>query len=112
MSDETQVPATETPAVPAVDAPITPPSTEEKIRLMEDWKKTVEKHIAEYSEEKEKEMVVWRRQKEMYDNWLSGRMKKIKKYDTFINGRKKVILEINREIEKLKSELPSSTPTS
>jgi hypothetical protein len=75
------------------------------LELLQIWKIKVEKEIADYDEERSKLMVVYKRQKDMYDKWLSGRLKKVKKFDNLINGRKKVLIDVNKEINKLSETL-------
>ena len=101
MSDEVPQVTPETPqGTPTLD-----PTNEQRIQWMEDWKKKVQSDIDEYAADKEKEMVEWRRQKEMYDGWLNKRMKTIKKFDKLMNERKKVMLQIEREIATLNKKI-------
>lgn len=78
-------------------------SPEKLLGFMEMWKLKVEKEIQEYEDEKQKIYAVYKKQKDMYDGWLSVRLKKMKKYDVALNGRKKVLIDVNKEIAKLKS---------
>jgi glutaredoxin 2 len=104
-----QAPITVTePSQPAPQTtPTLDPTDEQRIGWMEDWKKKVQSDIDEYAAEKEKEMVEWRRQKEMYDGWLNKRMKTIKKFDKLMNERKKVMLQIDREIATINKKIQS-----
>ncbi len=78
-------------------------SPEQMLEWMKVWKEKVEGEIALYESGKQKVYVVYKRQKDMYDKWLSGRLKKMKKFDGLINNRKKVLIDVNKEIAKLES---------
>jgi len=75
------------------------PTPEQKLEWLIAWRTKVQGEIDDYNGEKDKLYAVYKKQKEMYDSWLSGRMKKIKKYDNLVMGRKKVLIDINKEIE-------------
>ena len=70
-----------------------------KVILLNQWKEKVEKEIADYSTEREKIMVVYKKQKEQFDRLLGEKSKKMKKYDMVMNARKKVLTDIIKEIE-------------
>ena len=76
---------------------------EKLLELMVIWKEKVESEIADYEGEKAKVFTVYKRQKDMYDKWLAGPLGKMKKFDKVIMGRKKVLIDVNKEITKLKS---------
>ena len=78
---------------------------EKLLELLKIWKEKVESEIAEYDGEKAKLYAIYKRQKDMYHKWLSIRLKKMKKFDNLINGRKKVLIDVNKEISKLSSEI-------
>lgn len=72
---------------------------EKKIILLNQWKEKVENEVASYTTEKDKIMVVYKKQKEKFDRLLAVKSKKMKKYDMVINSRKKVLTDIIKEIE-------------
>jgi hypothetical protein len=72
---------------------------EKKIILLNQWKEKVENEVASYTTEKDKIMVVYKKQKEKFDRLLAVKSKKMKKYDMVINSRKKVLADIIKEIE-------------
>lgn len=84
--------------------PYEEPSLDQKKQWLGDWKIKVQEEIAGYSEEREKLFAIYRKQKEMYDSWLNTKMKKIKKYDVVINNRKKVLIDIEKELNNLPSD--------
>ena len=102
MSDELPIIKQEAPILsnPSDDVP-----PEKLLELMEIWRGKVESEITDYESARGKVMDIYNRQKKMYDNWLSGPMKKMKKYDKIISARKKVLIDVKKEIEKLKSPL-------
>lgn len=75
---------------------------EKLLELMEIWKGKVQEEISDYEGKKGEIYVIYKRQKEMYDKWLSGPMGKMKKFDKLIAGRKKVLIDIDKEINKIK----------
>lgn len=79
------------------------------VELLEIWKLKVESEISDYEAKKASIHVVYKRQKDLYDKWLSGPIGKMKKLDKTINGRKKVLMEVNKEINKLKESLTPTT---
>lgn len=91
---------------PAPTPPLEEPTKEQKIQWLNEWKVKVQKEIEDYTLEKDKLYAVYKKQKEMYDSWLSTKMKKIKKYDVVMNNRKKVLIDIEKEINKLTAEQP------
>jgi len=76
-------------------------TTEQKIYLLNEWKKKVEQELADYGAEKDKIFQAYKKQKEKYDKILGVRLKKMKKYDSVMNSRKKVLADIVKEIEIL-----------
>lgn len=80
-------------------------SPEKLLILMEEWRTKVTSEVDEYNSKKDKVYVVYKRQKEMYDKWLSCPMKKMKKLDKIITERKKVLIDVDREISKLKETI-------
>jgi len=72
---------------------------EKKIILLNQWKEKVENEVSGYTTEKDKIMVVYKKQKEKFDRLLAVKSKKMKKYDIVINSRKKVLADIIKEIE-------------
>jgi len=72
---------------------------EKKIILLNQWKEKVESEVASYTTEKDKIMMVYKKQKEKFDRLLAVKSKKMKKYDIVINSRKKVLADIIKEIE-------------
>lgn len=74
---------------------------EQKIYLLNEWKKKVENEISDYNVEKDKIFQVYKKQKEKFDKILGVKIKKMKKYDTIINSRRKVLNEVIKEIENL-----------
>jgi hypothetical protein len=78
---------------------------EKLLGLLEIWKQQVEAEIADHDGKKQKIYVVYKRQKDMYDRWLSGPMNKMKKLDGLINGRKKVLMDVSREIKQIKDKI-------
>lgn len=85
------------------------PSEEQNRQWTIEWKAKVQNEIDGYVAAREEIYKVYKTQKDMYDKWLSIKMKKMKKYDTVINQRKKVLIDINREIARLDGRLSSST---
>ena len=81
---------------------------EKLLELLEIWKTQVEGEIAGHEKRKDDVYVVYKRQKDLYDKWLSGPLGRMKKIDKTIAGRKKVLIDVNKEINKLKESL---TPT-
>ena len=81
---------------------------EKLLELMEIWKGKVQEEISDYEGKKGEVYVIYKRQKDMYDKWLSGPMGKMKKFDKLIAGRKKVLIDIDKEINKIKG---NQTPT-
>lgn len=79
---------------------------DQKIYLLNEWKKKVEQELADYNAEKDKIFQAYKKQKDRFDKILGVKLKKMKKYDTVINSRKKVLMEVVKEIENL------STPSS
>ena len=84
------------------------PSEEQKKQWLSEWKTKVQGEIDAYTTAKDKVYKVYKKQKDMYDAWLSIKRKKMQKYDTIINGRKKVMLDINKEIVRLSGETEST----
>lgn len=76
---------------------------EKKLILLNQWKKKVEKELEDYGAEKDKIFQLYKKQKEKYDKILSVKIKKMKKYDTVMNSRRKVLNDIVKEIQNLKS---------
>ena len=74
---------------------------ENKIYLLNEWKKKVEEEISDYNTEKDKIFQVYKKQKDKFDKILGVKLKKMKKYDAVINSRKKVLNEVIKEIENL-----------
>jgi hypothetical protein len=81
--------------------PLEEPTKEQKLQWLNEWKEKVQGEINDYTSERDKLYSVYKKQKEMYDGWLSTKMKKIKKYDVVMNNRKKVLLDIEKEISNL-----------
>lgn len=79
------------------------PTDEQKIQWMEQWKANVTSEIDGYSSARADIYAIYKKQKDMYDSWLSGKLKKMKKYDMLINRRKKVLLDINKELDRLRA---------
>jgi len=77
------------------------PTSEQKLKWLNEWKEKVQQEISDYTAERDKVFAVYKKQKEMYDGWLNKKMKKIKKYDVVMNGRKKVLIDIEKEITNL-----------
>jgi hypothetical protein len=84
--------------------PLEEPTSEQKIKWLNEWKEKVQQEISDYTSERDKLYAVYKKQKEMYDGWLGTKMKKIKKYDIVMNNRKKVLLDIEKEISNLNSK--------
>lgn len=80
------------------------------LELMQIWREKILSEIAEQEGKKGEVYKIYKRQKDMYDKWLSGPMGKMKKFDKVISGRKKVLIDIDKEINKIKDRL--SPPTS
>ncbi len=95
MSDETPVTAPDTTVRIDPAEEITPAK---KVILLNQWKEKVEKEIADYNAEREKIMVVYKKQKEKFDRLLGVKIKKMKKYDAVMSARKKVLTDIIKEI--------------
>jgi DNA-directed RNA polymerase specialized sigma54-like protein len=72
---------------------------QKKVILLTQWKEKVEAEIADYTTDRDKIMAAYKEQKDRFDKILSKKMKKIKKLDSVLNGRKKVLLDINKEID-------------
>jgi len=79
-------------------------TNQKKIILLMQWKEKVDGEISAYTGERDKIMVAYKTQKERFDKILGKKMKKIKKLDSLLNGRKKVLLDINKEIDVAKNE--------
>ena len=82
---------------------------EKVVVLLEEWRNKVISDIADYNDKKDEIYKVYKRQKEMYDKWLSGPMGKMKKLDKIISGRKKVLMDVDKEISKIKESLAQPT---
>lgn len=80
-------------------------SPEKLLECLTIWKVKVEKEIADYDARRGEVYTIYKRQKDLYDKWLTTPMKKIKKFDSLINGRKKVLLDVEKEINKLSATL-------
>jgi len=81
--------------------PFEEPTLEQKKQWLIEWKVKVQDEMAGYNEERDKLFAVYKNQKELYDGWLSSKMKRIKKYDNVLNGRKKVLIDIEKELANL-----------
>ena len=79
------------------------PSLDQKLQWFKEWRVKVLKEIDEYTEEKDKLLTAYKKQKSMYDSWLAVKLKKIKKFDIFVTNRKKVLIDIDRELGTLSS---------
>jgi hypothetical protein len=96
-----------------IDQPVTThipfeePTLEQKKQWLNEWRIKVQDEMAGYNEERDKLFAVYKKQKEMYDSWLSSKMKRIKKYDNVLNGRKKVLIDIDKELANLDKSAPS-----
>ncbi len=77
-------------------------SPEKLLELMEIWKKKIEEEITDHETKKAGIYAVYKKQKDMYDKWLSTPLGKMKKLDKIISGRKKVLIDIEKEIKKIK----------
>lgn len=75
-----------------------------KLILLTQWKEKVDGEISAYTAERDKIMAAYKIQKERFDKILSKKMKKMKKLDSLLNGRKKVLLDINKEIDMANAE--------
>lgn len=93
------------PIAPAI--PFEEPTLEQKKQWLNEWKIKVQDEMAGYNEERDKLFAVYKKQKEMYDSWLSTKMKRIKKYDNVLNGRKKVLIDIEKELANLDKSAPT-----
>ena len=82
---------------------------EKLLELLEIWKVKVESEIAEFEAKKAGVYATYKRQKDLYDKWLSGPMGKMKKLDKLAAGRKKVLIDVNKEINKLRESLIPTT---
>lgn len=80
------------------------------LELMYIWKKNVEDAIAVHQAKKDAEYAVYKRQKDLYDSWLSTRSKSMKKIDILINNRKKVLIDVNKEIAKMVEAINNPPP--
>jgi cytidylate kinase len=76
---------------------------DQKVYLLNEWKKKVEQELADYNAEKDKIFQAYKKQKDRFDKILGVKLKKMKKYDTVINSRKKVLMEVVKEIDNLSS---------
>jgi hypothetical protein len=85
-------------------------SPEKLLECLVIWKKKVETEISDYDERRGKIYDVYKRQKDLYDKWLTTPMKKIKKFDSLISSRKKVLIEVEKEINKLTTTLSTPPP--
>lgn len=81
-------------------------TNDQKIYLLNEWKKKVEQELADYNAEKDKIYQAYKKQKDKYDVILGVKLKKMKKYDTVINSRRKVLNEVIKEIEILTANPP------
>jgi hypothetical protein len=89
--------------------PFEEPTLEQKKQWLVEWKVKVQEEMVGYNEERDKLFAVYKKQREMYDGWLSSKMKRIKKYDNVLNGRKKVLIDIEKELANLEnSNLPQN----
>ena len=77
-----------------------------KLILLNQWKDKVQQEVDDYTVEKNKLFDAYKKQKEKFDRLLAVKLKKTKKYDMVINGRKKVLGDIIKEIDNLKSTQP------
>jgi hypothetical protein len=77
-----------------------------KLILLNQWKDKVQQEVDDYTVEKNKLFDAYKKQKEKFDRLLAVKLKKTKKYDMVINGRKKVLVDIIKEIDNLKSTQP------
>jgi len=82
---------------------------EKLLELMEIWKGKVQDEIADYEAKKAEVYAVYKRHKEMYDKLLSGPIGKMKKLDKIMSGRKKVLMDIDKEIAKIKENQTPKT---
>jgi hypothetical protein len=74
---------------------------EQKMYLLNEWKKKVENEIADYNAEKDKIFQAYKKQKERFDKILGVKLKKMKKFDGIINSRRKVLNDVIKEIDLL-----------
>jgi hypothetical protein len=81
---------------------------EKLLELMEIWKAKINEEIAEYQTKKDGIYATYKRQKDLYDKWLAGPIGKMKKLDKTMAGRKKVLIDIDKEIAKIKAEQQAS----
>jgi DNA-directed RNA polymerase specialized sigma54-like protein len=108
MSEETPTQPIEAPATASVVGyGKVPPA--ELIVMLEEWKAKINDEISDYDTKKAGIFTIYKRQKELYDKWLSGPMGKMKKLDKLIAGRKKVLLDVDKEINKIKeNQIPTT----
>ena len=90
--------------------PFEEPTLEQKKQWLVEWKAKVQDEMSGYNEERDKLFAVYKKQKEMYDGWLSSKMKRIKKYDNVLNGRKKVLIDIEKELANLEKSTSVQDP--
>lgn len=74
---------------------------DQKMYLLNEWKKKVENEIADYNAEKDKVFQAYKKQKERFDKILNVKLKKMKKFDGIVNSRRKVLNDVIKEIENL-----------
>lgn len=82
---------------------VVPP--EKLLTLLQEWREKVTEDISDYNNKKDKVYVVYKRQKDLYDKWLTGPLTRMKKFDKVITERKKVLMDVDKEINKLKETL-------
>ena len=109
MNDEEEVkPTSEESIVSEIIAnPLIDVTPENQLVLMELWRGKVLEEINDFEDKKAEVYAVYKRQKDMYDKWLSGPLGKMKKLDKIVSGRKKVLIDIDKQILKIKeSQIP------
>jgi hypothetical protein len=84
---------------PAFNLPHGKVPVETMIGFLEEWKRKIEGEMAVEEARKEKVAVRYRRQRDLYDSWLAGPLREMKKHDKIINYHKKSIMDIDREID-------------
>jgi hypothetical protein len=74
---------------------------EKKLILLKQWGDKVQEDVDVYNAEKEIILTSYKKKKEKFDRILAVKIKKMKKYDSLLSNRKKVLADVNKEIDNL-----------